>query len=232
MKSTKKFTLLLVSLFISLLALGQTVKVKKESARIKGESIEGFEIELEGAYADVSASFVKYLKTIGKVKQSGAEITINEPTLNSTNYSVPVFATTKEKGKNTSAWIGIKSSEWPTDHVDKVIKELEKQLYDFGVKFYRDKIQVQVDETLRASQAVEKQQQRLINQNKELNTKLEDNKREKIQLEKSIANNSLEYETLLKKIEKNKHDQDSVAMAGGQIKKATEMHKVRQSKVN
>lgn len=232
MKSAKKFALLLTIILISTNLVAQTVKVKKESARIKGENIEGFEIELEGAYADVNASFVKYVKALGKVKQSGDEITINEPTLNSTNYSVPVFATTKEKGKNTSVWIGIKSSEWPTDHVDKVNKEVEKQLYDFGVKFYRDKIQVQVDETLRASQAVEKQQQRLINQNKELNTKLEDNKREKIQLEKSIANNSLEYETLLKKIEKNKHDQDSVAIAGGQIKKATEMHKVRQSKVN
>ncbi len=232
MKSTKKFTLLFVALFISLLALGQTVKVKKENARIKGENIEGFEIECEGAYADVNASFVKYLKTIGKVKQSGSEITINEPTFNSTNYGVPVLASTKEKGKNTAAWIGIKTSDWPAESVDKVNKELEKLLYEFGVKFYRDKIQVQVDESLRASQAVEKQQQKLVNQNKDLNTKLEDNKREKIQLDKSIENNKLEFETLLKKIEKNKHDQDSISIAGEQIKKVIEMHKVRQSKVN
>ncbi len=232
MKSAKKFALLLTLIFISLITLAQTVKVKKESARIKGENIEGFEIELEGAYADVNASLVKYLKAMGKVKQSGNEITINEPTLNSTNYSVPVFATTKEKGKSISAWIGIKSSEWPTDNVDKVNAALEKQLHEFGVKFYRDKIQVQVDESVRASQAVEKQQQKLANQNKELNTKLEDNKREKIQLEKSIENNKLEFETLLKKIEKNKHDQDSITIAGDQIKKVIEMHKTRQSKVN
>jgi hypothetical protein len=232
MKSTKKFTALLVALFISLLALGQPVKVKKESARINGENIEGVEIELEGAYADVNASFVKYLKTSGKVKQSGDEITINEPTLNSIQYSAPVFATTKEKGKNTAAWIGIKSFDWPTESVDKVNKDLEKLLYEFGVKFLRDKIQVQVDESLRASQAVEKQQQKLVNQNKELNSKLEDNKREKIQLEKSIQNNTLEYETLLKKIEKNKHNQDSIALAGEQIKKVTELHKARQSTVN
>jgi hypothetical protein len=232
MKSTKKFTLLLVALFISSLTLAQTVKVKKENARIKGENIEGFEVELEGAYADVNASLVKFLKTIGKIKQSGDEITVNNPTLNSTSYELPVLATTKEKGKTTSAWIGIKAADWPTDNVDKINKELEKQLYDFGVKFYRDKIQVQVDESLRASMAVEKQQLKLVNQSKELTTKLEDNKREKIQLEKSMENNKLEYETLLKKIEQNKHDQDSVAIAGDQIKKVTEMHKAKQSKVN
>lgn len=232
MKSAKKFTLMLAALFISSLTLAQTVKVKKENARIKGENIEGFEVELEGAYADVNASLVKYLKTIGKIKQSGDEITINSPTLNSNSYELPVFATTKEKGNNTTAWIGIKASEWPTEDVDKINKALEKQLYEFGVKFYRDKIQVQVDESLRASMAVEKQQQKLVNQNKELTTKLEDNKREKIQLEKLLENNMLEYETLLKKIEKNKHDQDSVAIAGEQIKKVTEMHKTKQSKVN
>ncbi len=232
MKSIKKFTILLIIIFISTLTFAQTVKVKKENARIKGENIEGFEVELDGTYIDVNTSFVKYLKTIGKVKQSGDEMTVNEPTLNSTNYSVPVLATTKEKGKNTSAWLGIKASDWPTENVDKVNKELEKQLYDFGVKFYRDKIQLQVDESIRASITVEKQQQKLANENKNLNIKLEDNKREKIQLQKSLENNKLDLETLLKKIEKNKHDQDSIAIAGEQIKKVTEMHKTKQSKVN
>ena len=86
--------------------------------------------------------------------------------------------------------------------------------------------------SLRASQAVEKQQQKLVNENKSLNTKLEDNKREKIQLEKSMQENVVENGTLLKKIEKNKHDQDSVATAGEQIKKVVEMHKENQRKVN
>ena len=71
-----------------------------------------------------------------------------------------------------------------------------------------------------------------MNENKSLNTKLEDNKREKIQLDKSIENNKLENETLLKKIGKNKHDQDSVTLAGEQVKKVVEMHKEKQKKVN
>ncbi len=232
MKSIKKFTFLLFAILITSLSFAQTVKVKKETSRIKSENIEGFEVELDGTSSEVISAYMKYLKTIGKVKQSTGEITINEPTLKGTNYGMPVFATTKENGKNTSAWIGIKASDWPTENIDKVNAALEKQLYDFGVQFYRDKIQVQVDESIRASLTVEKQQQKLVNQNKELNTKLEDNKREKIQLDKSIENNRLEMETLLKKIETNKHDQDSVALAGEQIKKMIEIQKEKQRKIN
>ena len=145
---------------------------------------------------------------------------------------MPVFATTTEKIRVQPRWIGIKPADWPEEDVKKIMKELEKTIYGFGVKFNQDKIQVQIDESVRASLAVEKQQQKLVNQNKEMNVKLEDNKREKIQLEESLENNKLEYETLLKKIEKNKHDQDSVSLAGEQIKKVTEMHKDRQKKVN
>ena len=105
-------------------------------------------------------------------------------------------------------------------------------IHDFGVSFHRDKIQKQVDESVRASEAVEKQQQRLNNQNRDLSTKIEDNKREKIQLEKSFEKNKLEFETLSKRLEKNKKDQDSVAVAGEQIKKVIELHKERQRKVN
>ena len=116
--------------------------------------------------------------------------------------------------------------------MDKLNKELEKLMKDFGIKFYRDQIQVQIDESLRATQAVEKQQQRLLNENKSLSAKLEDNKREKVQLEKSIENNKVETVTLIKKLEQNKKTQDSVAVADEQIKKVVEMHKERQRKVN
>lgn len=232
MKSFNKLMHLFVFLFVSVFAEGQTVKVKKDVARVKGENTPGFEVALEGTAAEVNASFVKFLKTVGKVKQASDVNTINEPTVNGATYALPLFALTKDNGKTSSAWIGLKAADWPKENADKVNKELEKLIRDFGIKFYRDKIQVQIDESTRASQAVEKQKLRLINENKSLNTKLESNKREKVQLEKSLVNNKLELEALLKKIEKNKKSQDSVAIAGEQIKKVTEMHKEKQKKVN
>jgi hypothetical protein len=79
---------------------------------------------------------------------------------------------------------------------------------------------------------VEKQQQRLTTENKNLGLKLENNQKEKLQLEKSLETNKLENQNLLLKIEQNKKSQDSVAVAAEQIKKVVEMHQERQKKIN
>ena len=228
----KKFTVLALALLPSFVLSAQSVKVKKESARIKGETAEGYGVDLEGSFSEVNASFVKYIKTLGKVKQNSDYIILTESPLNGKNSALPVLATTKDHDKNAQAWLGIKTSDWPVDAVEGMSKQLEKALYDFGVQFYRDKVQAQIDETNRALQAVEKQQQKLTVQNRDLNISLEDNKREKIQIEKSLEKNKLGYETLLKRIEKNKKDRDSVALAGEQIKKVIEAQRIKQSKIN
>ena len=90
----------------------------------------------------------------------------------------------------------------------------------------------QIDEAQQASDAVDKQKQRLLNQNKDLANKLVNNEQQKIQLEKSLETNKLDHLVLLQKIENNKKSQDSVANAGVQIKKVVELHKERQRKVN
>jgi hypothetical protein len=51
-------------------------------------------------------------------------------------------------------------------------------------------------------------------------------------LEKSLVDNNVELETLSKKLEQNKKGQDSVAVAGEQIKKVVEMHKESQRRVH
>jgi hypothetical protein len=226
----KKFFIILLPLFISAYASAQTVKVKKEKSTVKGESMDGFAVDLQGSLSEVNTSFSKYLKTIGKTKQ-GDYFTITEPNLNGLSYQLPIYGITNENGKSASAWIGFNPGNWPKDDAEKVSKELEKVIHEFGIKFYRDKIQVQIDESTRATQAVEKQQQRLLNENKMLSTKLESNKKQKIQLEKSIEDNKLEHATLLKKIEQNKKAQDSVAIAAQQVKKVVEMHKAKQRSV-
>jgi hypothetical protein len=227
----KKFFILFIPLLISAYAEAQTVKVKKEKSTVKGESMEGYSVELQGTGAEVNTSFGKYLKTIGKTKQSDF-ITVSEPNINGLAFTQPLYATANENGKSATAWLGTNASAMPKEDAQKLDKELERLMKEFGVKFYRDKIQEQIDESIRATQAVEKQKQRLLNENKSLGGKLEDNKRQKVQLEKAIVNNKLEHENLLRRIEQNKKAQDSVAIAAEQIKKVVEMHKEKQRKVN
>jgi len=228
---TKKFFIVLLPFFIAAYSEAQTVKVKKEKSTMKGEAMEGYAVELQGTLSEVSASFMKFLKTIGKVKQ-GDFLLVNEPNVNGLPLSQPLYGMSTQNGKTATAWLGYNPSSWKKEELDKINKELEHLMKDFGVKFYRDQIQAQIDESLRATQAVEKQQQRLLNENKSLSAKLEDNKREKVQLQKSIEDNKVENGTLIKKLEMNKKAQDSVAVAAEQIKKVVEMHKERQRKVN
>jgi hypothetical protein len=230
----KKFIFLFFLAATGLSCHAQTVsvKVKKEKARIKNEYADGFEVELQATPEEVEASLTKFMKSLGKSKSVENFLVVNEPVIQGRPYTTPVYGVNKQVGNMISAWVGIKTDDWQKDDVETVNHDLEKMLHDFGVTFYREKIQKQIDESVRAGQAVERQQQRLQNQNRDLNGKIEDNKREKIQLEKALENNRIALETLIKRLEKNKKDQDSVAMAGEQIKKVIEMHRERQRKVN
>lgn len=213
------------------LTYSQTIKVKKETSRIDGEIADGYGISLEAPEPAVHNSLAKYLKSVGKIKQSDHVITISEPLIAGEKYPYPLYSTSWQTGTTTSAWVGINMNEWD-DEANTMDKRLEKLIYDFGVNFQREKIQIQIDESLRALQTVEKQQSRLVNQNKDLTNKIEGNKREKINLEKSLVNNGLAFEDLTKKLAQNKKSQDSVATAGEQIKKVVEMHKARQQEVH
>jgi hypothetical protein len=228
----QKNVLLLCLLLVTLVASAQTIKVKKETARVKGEYADGFEVELLGTTEEAEAALTKFMKTLGKSKQNDNFIAVNEPVIQGRAYTNSVYGQTKQLGNIVSAWVGIRTKEWSDDDAKAINQDIEKMLRDFGVSFHREKIQKQIDESIRASQTVDRQQQKLGNQNRDLNSKMEDNKREKIQLEKSLVDNKLELETLTKKLEKNKKDQDSVKVAGEQIKKVIEMHRERQRKVN
>jgi hypothetical protein len=228
----QKNVLWLCLLFVSVAAYGQTIKVKKETARVKGEYADGFEVELAGTSEEAESALTKFMKTIGKTKQSDNAIVVNEPVIQGRSYTNPVYGQTKQLGNIVSAWVGIRTKEWSEANAKAINQDLEKMLKDFGVSFHREKIQRQIDESIRASQTVERQQQKLGNQNRDLISKIEGNKRQKIQLEKSLVGNKTDLETLIKKLEKNKKDQDSVKVAGEQIKKAIEIHRERQAKVN
>lgn len=230
------FKLRIVSFIICLLITGsayaQTVKVKKEQTRIKNDYADGFEVELPGTYEEINEALEKLMKSLGKSKETEGYFAVAEPAIVGRTYTSPVYGSTKQVGNMISAWIGIRKSDWKDNDAENVSNALQGMIQDFGITFHRDRIQKQIDETLRAAQAVERQTQRLSNQNKSLNSKLENNKQEKIDLEKSLVNNKIELETLTKQLEKNKKDQDSVAVAGQQIQKVLEMHRDRQRKVN
>ena len=230
-----KFVVLLlcVSAFISS-ASAQKVTTEQQSQKINGDESEGFASLLEGKKEEVAVSWNKFLKEFGKPKSGVGTISIiNEPALGGTVYPKGViYADIKDKGENTEVWLGIKESDWVVNDMGIVRRDLEKEVYRFGIKYYKDKIQAQIDEAQRAHDATTRQSQRLVNQNKDLNIQLSNNEQEKIKLEERLQSNALEHAVLLQKIENNKLAQDSVMAATEQIKKVIELHKERQRHVN
>lgn len=232
MNYLKKFWLVLLLVFPVIL-FAQKVTVNKGNERVKGSNMSGYATELTGTIEEISTSYTKYLKTFGKIKSSGSQSQLSGAEISFTQYTSPLYANTRSQGEKTIVWVGLNPNEWPTpEQAEQALKELEKVVYDFGVKFYRDKVQVDIDESVRAQQAAERQTLRLQNENKNLNSRLDFNQKEKIRLEKLLAENKLEYENLLLAIAKNKKDQDSVSVATDQIKKMVELHKERQKKIN
>ncbi len=215
-------------------AYSQTVKVNKQNEKVKNETIEVFALTLEGKKEDISSSWNKYLKEIGKLKQSSNPMTVSDAIMNGTTYSSNVFyaGITKNNETSSTVWAGINPSEWNDGEVEKVNRGIEKMAYQFGVAYYRQKVQVQIDESQQAIDAVEKQKQRLLNQNKDLTLKLSNNEQEKVQLEKSLEANTLENASLAIKLEDNKKAQDSLANVSVQIKKVMESQKETQRKIN
>jgi hypothetical protein len=228
-----KTRIFFLAMCLSVHAYAQKVTVSKKSEQIKGETAEGYSVQLDGKKDDVANALGKFIKDLGKIKSGSDYQYVEGPAMGGTVYSTGiVYAQANGNDEKSSAWLGIKAAEWTVNDISIVEKQLEKLIYQFGVKFYRDKIQAQIDEGQQAANAVTKQQQRLLNQNKDLNSKLVNNAQQKIQLEKSLEANKLENLVLLQKIENNKKSQDSVRLAGEQIKKVIEAHKERQRKVN
>lgn len=227
-----KFFSLLFCLFIVGAVQSQTVTVNKQNEKIKNESTEVFSTTLEGKKEAIQAAWLRFLKDMGKVKQGSDPMTVTEPTINGTTFSGTVYAGRKEGDKSTEVWIGISPSEWDSKDVTYANRELQKMLHQFGVKFYRDQVQIQINETQEALAAVEKQQQRLLNQAKDYDLKLSNSEQEKLQLEKTLETNKLESAALRIRLENNKKAQDSLILVSDQIKKVMTTYKEKQGKIN
>jgi hypothetical protein len=229
----KRLAVFSFALLITSFTWAQTIKVVKKDNRIKGNMALGYGFEIEGKSDDVEGALSKFLKEYGKPRSTSEYISVSAPTINGTVYDGnTLYATATGDNKKSQVWIGLDTTEWKARDFNAVLDKIEKMTYQFGVRFYRDGAQRDIDESQRAFEATEKQKVRITNQTKDLNIRLANNDQERIQLEKSLEANKLEKAVLLQKLENNRKSQDSVANAGSQIKKVMESQKERQKKIN
>jgi len=228
-----KATLFSVLLFIPLLSIAQKVTVSKDQRTVKGNTGNGYATELAGSSESVNQALNRFLKDYGKTRTASGVITLSSPVLGGTTYEKNnAYAVVKGDAVNSNVWMGLVESEWPNHETDVLIDRFKDLVYQFGVKYYRDQIQEEINETQQALDAIDRKLQRLITQNKDLNGKILGNEEEKIRLEKATEENKNNHVILLQKLDANKISQDSVANAGAQIRKVLDAQKERQQKVN
>jgi hypothetical protein len=229
-----KFSYMIALLLIVQIGFCQTVKVKNQQQRLKGENVDGFAVDSEGKKADVEASLTRYLKETGKIKfLSSDPLVITDPAFGGNVYAKKqIYAFVTESGNVITTWLGIKPTEWESKDVDYLNKQLARMANEFGIRYNREKMQAQIDQSQQALDAVDKQSVRFINQGKDLTAKVANNELEKIRLEKAMEANKLENAALKIRIENNKKAQDSVANAAVQIKKVKEAQLEKLRKIN
>lgn len=231
-QTMKRLTTIYLSIFL-LASQAQTVTVAKKNSTIKGQAAMGQQLELTGKTEDAKYALSKFLKDYGKTRANADYLALSTPLLGGMTYENKVlYATTLGDENKAQVWMGLDTAEWRGEDIARIQEKINRLLYDFGIKFYRDRIQKEIDESQQAFDATERQRTRLLNQNKDLNSRLVNNEQEKIRLEKAIEANKLEHAVLLQKIDNNKKAQDSVFQAGQIILKVLETQREKQSKVN
>ncbi len=227
-----RFLFFIVSFsFLSFHALSQSVIVTKQRERVKGENAFGYATTLDAPKDELNASLQRYLKTFGKPKSLDEMWVVGETSLNGEVIAKPLYSSVKVAGTKSSVWMGVSLKEWGPDSL-KIITSLEGFVKAFGVNFYRDKIQGQIDEAQRAVEAVIKQQQRTATENKNLLQRTENNKNERMQLRKALENNQQDSINLKLRFEQNLLGKDSLQFVLEKVKSALEFQRERQRKVN
>lgn len=213
--------------------LAQKVTVSARASKINNENADGYSSDLDASSEDVRIALSKFMKESGKTKSNGDMITVAEPVINGTVYAKGfLYGTVAGSDVKTRVWIGIVKNQWNAEEAETILKDIEQMVTRFSIKFYKDKIQLDIDQAQQAMDAVTKQTQRTTNEGKQLQNKLTANDQEKIRLEKALEANKLEDLVLKQKIVNNKKSLDSLASAGEKIKMVMEAHKERQGKVN
>ncbi len=216
----------IASFFVSYAALAQVVDVKPQSHKVKGGNAEGYASIVDGKAEDIESAWSRFVKGLGKTKAFSDLSIISDPILNGNEYKgMTIFTDFVTKNNATRVWLGWKPAEWLESERESVDKELSKQVFQFTLKFYQDVALGQIEESEQAVRAVERAQQRAVKEGSDLQIRIEENSRERVQLERSLETNKFNHTILLQKLENNRKSLDSLQIALDQVKKAVDLQR-------
>lgn len=190
------FFLSLIIVFVSQTAFTQvSINVSAELRLVNDDECNGYVAFVNLPYAKVKSYFKKKLNEYGKNEGKKGTLVYQNAKVVGMHDLVTVYAQT-DKGKKdlVEVWMGILTDDKQSH------QEAEKILYDIVLYMY----QAEADKKVEQAQ---KEYDKAFAKGISLNTKLSDNKNQKLKLEANLDKNSHNHLKLLQHIEKNKTDQ-------------------------
>ena len=211
--SVKKFsTLMALMLGFYGMTWAQKVSTEEKSERLLGRQIKGYATTLVGT--EIREAWLKYLREHGRVRDRESYLEVRDLSFISAKEDT-VFSKLNQGQATTAIWVGSTGKQLG----------LQEFLHSFGVKYYQDEIQEKIDESERVKRMAVRQQHRLVNENKNLNLRLDNNVKDSVRLVEAIKKNQLERVELLQKLDDNAKAQDSVKIELEEIREIIEKQK-------
>jgi hypothetical protein len=224
------FIILIITIHSQLIA--QRVIVEAATEKVKSSQVDGYQSKMDANKKELQDAWLKFAKNIGKSKSSGDVIEINDVVIDGEIYAgKTVYSKIIENERSTTIWMGIREKDWDENYT-KVEPFMERLVKEFSVRFYQERIMAEIGESEKALRFAERQQSKTLNENNDLKMKLEENEREKLQLERSLNNNQLQNQVIKQKIENNTKTQDSLSVSLEKIKRMIEMQRERMRQIN
>ncbi len=228
----KRLVFVISALLISSTLFAQRVLVEKGTERVKSDQVEGYQSQIDASKQELETAWMKFARELGKNKSSGDFIEIRDAVIDGQVYQGKiVYSKITDNNKSATLWLGIREKDWDDDY-SKIEPFMERLVKEFSVRFYQERIMAEINESEKALRFAERQQARIINDKSDLQLKLEENERERMQLERSLNNNQLQNQVLKQKIENNIKSQDSISVSLEKIKRMIEMQRERMRQVN
>ena len=219
----KRFTGVMLGLFLAFTIQAQKYKVKviDKDYRVDKISRTGLAVILEADKKLVESLWKKEFKKYGKSHSSGKVGIIdqaNVPQISS--RTVRAMSTVESVSGGVMVWMAVDMGDSWVKSGSKGYTALEQLLHDFGKDCYRSSIMTEVEVAEKALEKTVKEQEKIIKEGDNLVKAVETNGQDKTILETKIEENAAELIELEKSIEQNNIDQDEATNEVAEKEKA------------
>lgn len=218
---------------------GQSLDAEKQKKRLPGGTYDGFFIELNGELEVIRNAWTGNLKELGKFRRKRRHYVVKEAVLQQFNNITLLTEIKMNRDSLVSVWLGYDAgawsrdeSNWSDDKIAALDNAVKVYLLAFGQDHYRNRLQHEITETEQAANYISRKHQRLLQERKSLEIKLEELELEKNRLEEAINKITLEYKSTQQRIENNKQDADKALEDLEKINKVLESHKEKLKDLN